>query len=268
VTLSPEDRDALSRATTLLEQPGLATRLTGLIGMPVEKALDLLPAQWSKAVAEATEKSLEAALKAAVMTLGDRPHGASSDFLHKVAVATTGAGGGVFGLVGLPLELPVSTTLMLRSIADIAQSEGETLDSLEARMACIEVFALGGRTSADRASESAYFLVRASLARAVADAAKFIAEKGVVQEGAPVLVRLIAQVAARFGVVVSEKVAAQAVPLLGAAGGGAINLLFMNHFQQVARGHFIVRRLERAYSPEFIRAEYDRLRQDQRPSAT
>ena len=263
MTLSPEDRDALSRATSLLEQPRLATRLTGLIGMPIEQALDLLPAPWSKAVAAATQKSLEAALRAAVMTLGDRPGGARSDFFHKVAVVTTGAGGGAFGLAGLPVELPLSTTLMLRSIADIARSEGETLESLESRMACLEVFALGGRTKEDDASESAYFLVRAALSRALADAAKFIAEKGVVQEGAPVLVRLIAQVAARFGIVVSEKVAAQAVPLLGAAGGGAINALFMSHFQQVAHGHFIVRRLERAYSPEFIRAEYDRLRQDE-----
>jgi hypothetical protein len=260
VTLSPEDRDALRHARNLLEQPGLATRLTGLIGMPLERAMELLPAQWSKAVTVATEKSLETALKAAVKTLGDQHRGSSSEFLHRVAVATTGAGGGAFGLAGLPVELPLSTTLMLRSIADIARSEGETLESLEARMACLEVFALGGRTSADDASESAYFLVRAALARAVADAAKFIAERGIVQEGAPVLVRLIAQVAARFGVVVTEKVAAQAVPLLGAAAGGAINVLFMNHFQQVARGHFIVRRLERAYSPEFIRAEYERLR--------
>ena len=54
---------------------------------------------------------------------------------------------------------------------------------------------------------------------------------------------------------VSQKVAAQAVPLIGAAGGGAINVLFMNHFQQMARSHFIVRRLERAYGAEVIRAE-------------
>jgi hypothetical protein len=61
--------------------------------------------------------------------------------------------------------------------------------------------------------------------------------------------------------VVSEKVAAEAVPIVGAAGGAVINLLFIDHFQNMARGHFIVRRLERAYGAELVRAEYDRLAQ-------
>jgi hypothetical protein len=54
-------------------------------------------------------------------------------------------------------------------------------------------------------------------------------------------------------------VAAQAVPVIGAAGGAVINLLFIDHFQDMARGHFIVRRLERAYPPEMVREEYERL---------
>jgi hypothetical protein len=72
-------------------------------------------------------------------------------------------------------------------------------------------------------------------------------------------VRLIAQLATRFGVNVSEKVAAQAVPVIGAAGGAVINVLFIDHFQDMARGHFTVRRLERTYTPELIREEYRRL---------
>lgn len=259
MTLSTEDREALRYARVLLEQPGLAARLTGLIGMPVDKAMDLLPERWSEAVAVATRRSLEAALRVALTTLEERPRAPASNLAHTFAVAATGAGGGAFGLAGLPVELPLSTTLMLRSIADIARSEGEALDEPEARMACLEVFALGGRTAADDASESSYFMVRAALARTVSEAAKYLAERGLVEEGAPVLVRFLAQLASRFGVVISQKAAAQAVPLVGAAGGGAINVLFMNHFQQVARGHFIVRRLERTYSPALIKAEYERL---------
>ena len=84
-------------------------------------------------------------------------------------------------------------------------------------------------------------------------------EKGLVEEGAPILVRLIAQLSSRFAASVSEKVAAQSVPLIGAAGGAAINLLFIDHFQDMARGHFVVRRLERAYGAELVRAEYERI---------
>ena len=70
---------------------------------------------------------------------------------------------------------------------------------------------------------------------------------------------MISQVAARFGVAVSEKLAAQAVPIVGAVGGAAINAAFADHFQALARGHFIVRRLERQYGPDAIRFEYRRL---------
>ena len=78
-----------------------------------------------------------------------------------------------------------------------------------------------------------------------------------VGEGAPVLLKFVTQVAARFGVVVSQKVAAQALPIVGALGGAAVNYAFMEHFQEIARGHFTVRRLERLFGKGAIRAEYD-----------
>jgi hypothetical protein len=47
--------------------------------------------------------------------------------------------------------------------------------------------------------------------------------------------------------------------LVGAASGAALNLVFINHFQKAARGHFIVRRLERAYGLPLVRARYAEL---------
>jgi hypothetical protein len=79
--------------------------------------------------------------------------------------------------------------------------------------------------------------VRASLARLVAEAAEFLAGRGTVQEGAPLLIRLMTAVTSRFGVVVSEKALAEMVPLIGALGGALINLLFISHFQAMASGH-------------------------------
>jgi hypothetical protein len=68
-----------------------------------------------------------------------------------------------------------------------------------------------------------YFAVRGLLAKSVAEAARFIVERGGMAEGAPVMVRLIAQIASRFGVAVTQKLAAQAVPVIGALGGAAVN---------------------------------------------
>ena len=71
------------------------------------------------------------------------------------------------------------------------------------------------------------------------------------------MVKFFTTVASRFGIQVTEKVAAQAVPVIGAATGATLNLLFIDHFQDMARGHFIVKRLEKQYSPEFIQEKYN-----------
>jgi hypothetical protein len=183
---------------------------------------------------------------------------AASGLLHKALAATTGAVGGSFGLAALPIELPIST-IILRSIGDVARGEGEDLTNPETALACLQVFALGGFKDKADAAESGYFAVRGLLAKSIAEAARFVAERGGVAEGAPVLARLIAQIASRFGVVVTQKLAAQAVPVIGALGGAAVNYAFIDHFQDVARAHFAVRRLERRYGKEIVRAAYERL---------
>jgi len=148
---------------------------------------------------------------------------------------------------------------MMRSIADIGRSHGEDFATNQARIACLEVFALGGRNKNDDSSESGYFAIRVALARSVTEAAEYLAEKGFVEEGAPALVRLIAIIAARFEIQVSEKVVTMAIPAIGAFAGALINLLFIDHFQDMSSGHFTVRKLERKYGPELVRKTYQSL---------
>jgi hypothetical protein len=100
------------------------------------------------------------------------------------------------------------------------------------------------------------------LAKSVSEAARFVAERGLIEEGAPIVVRFISQVASRFGVVLTQKFAAQALPLVGALGGASVNYLFIEHFQETAQSHFTVRRLERAYGKDIVRAEDERLVQN------
>jgi hypothetical protein len=256
---SPQDLADLKSAKDLLEHPGLAARITSLFGTPIEKGFKLLPERWSDTVQDVTRTALHRALNFAVGTLGDRQHRPSSDFIHKMCVAASGGVAGALGLSALAVELPVSTTIMLRSIADIARSEGERIKEVEAKLACLEVFALGGSSARDNAAEAGYFAVRVALGRTISEAAQFIAERGLAEEGAPALVRLITAIAGRFGTVVSEKLAAQAIPVIGAAGGALINTLFIDHFQDMARGHFTVRRLERKYGADEVRRQYERL---------
>jgi len=255
--LTPPELHDLMRAKALLENPGLTARLAGVVGKPIEKGFSLLPANWQSIVNKAAKAALFTALSTAVTTLGRRNPKSASERFHKVLVGASGGVGGLFGLASLPVELPVSTTLMLRSIADIARSEGHDVGSPFTKISCLEVFALGSRSNVDDAAEGTYWAVRAALAKSVSEAAAFLAEKSAVEKSAPALLRLVTAVAARFGVVVSEQVVAKAIPIVGAAGGAAINVLFMDHFQDMARGHFIVRRLEAKYGMEKVRELYD-----------
>lgn len=257
--ITGKDLNDLQYAKSLIENPGLAAKLTHLIGTPIEKSFDLLPARWSNAVQEVTMAALNKALGFAVRTMGKKREPRASNRIHKMLVSATGGTGGALGLPGLAVELPVSTIIMLRSIADIARSEGERIDSPEAKLACLEVFALGGHTKGNDAAETGYFTVRAALAKSVSEAAKYIAQKQVLDRSAPALVRFIAQVASRFHLTVSQKMAAQAVPIIGAASGVLINRIFLDHFQEIARAHFIVRRLERIYGRQEVRTAYKKL---------
>ena len=256
MSIQGKDRQDLRRAVELLENPSFISRIINVIGQPVEKVMDSLPTTASEKIQGAVQATLNKLLILTVRTMGEGFQGRASTLPHKIASGLSGALGGAFGLPALAVELPVSTSIILRSIADIARSEGEDIAALEARLACLEVFALGGRSGADDMAETGYLAVRAALAKAVSDAAKHIATKGLTEKSAPPIARFITQISSRFGAVVSEKMAAQAIPVIGALGGATINLIFVDHFQDAARGHFIVRRLEREFGEETVQREY------------
>src|SRR6266550_2877105 len=247
--LSAADQEALTAAVRRLESPSLAGRLAALAGKPVGLIQRALPAAASTAVATVAKHALEHALEVALFSLKNRRL-AGGRKLHSGLACTCGAIGGAFGLPALAIELPVSTTIMLRAIAAIARKEGEDLADPRTGLACLEVFALGGPIADDSGTEADYFAIRAMLARGLVEVADFAIDKGAIREGAPFLVRFLTQIASRFGVVVSQKIAAQTVAVVGAVGGAAVNLTFIAHFQDVARGHFTVRRLERVYGAE------------------
>jgi hypothetical protein len=257
--LEPSDRRSLTAARDLLEHPSLAARLTSLVGLPLEEAVRLLPTAASERVHRVAEGAILRALAVALRSLPGRAPAASRTDLHRVLGMATGAAGGFFGLPGTLAELPVSTTLMLRSIADIARSHGENLDDATARLACVEVFAYGGRRTDDDAAETGYYGLRMALAFHLSTVSRNLIERGLAQASLPATVQLARAVAARFGIAVSDKLALQMVPVAGAISGATLNAIFMQHFQDMAHGHFTVRRLERAYDLETVRAAYEAL---------
>jgi hypothetical protein len=247
--LPPADQRVLWRAVTALETGSFVARVSDLTGEPITKALRRLPKPVTRQINRAVQAALNKALDVALHEFhSPLPEPGAIGF--KIITGVTGGVSGFFGLATLAVELPVTTTLMLRSIAGIARKYGEDLNDPAARLACLEVFALGpgAREGGEGfSSETSYYAIRAFLAKTVSEAAEALAERGLAQRAAPIVVELIGAVGSRFGLVVSEKFAAGALPVIGAVGAAAVNLAFMDHFQNMAHAHFAIRRLERRY---------------------
>lgn len=269
IPTTSQDWADLQRAVALLESPTLTAKMANLIGSPLEFAVKRLPDSVSRRIHGAVEAALFKSAQAALWTMDNTPGKAASTRWHKLAAATSGAVGGAFGFTTLFIELPVSTTIMMRSVADVARSEGFDLREMSTRHACLEVFALGGNSGKDDASETGYYITRGFTAEVMRHLTAELAGRAV--GGSPVMIgltpkeagkwlaKIVEKVAARFGVVVTEKFAAQAVPIVGAVAGATLNTMFTDYYQDMARGHFIVRRLERQYGYETVRAAYSAL---------
>ncbi len=256
--LSDEELAELRWAYKHLEHPSLAARLTSRLASPIAEGLSLLPKTWRRRLDRSAEASISQSLRLAIATLDNVGATSTNNWLHKFVAVGAGAAGGFLGPLTLLAELPLTTVLMMRSIAEIARSEGEDFSRKDARLACVQVFALGGRTREDEDADLGYYGLRVALG--------LYFERDILEYAAnvqgphiPAAIEMIRAISARFGVVISDKAAAQMVPIAGALSGALLNLIFMNHYQDVAKGHFIVRRLERQYGSDFVRDEYQRL---------
>jgi EcsC protein family len=256
--LSPADHAALEVAFKHLESPNFAAKLADYAGVPVNRVLGLLPKAANKQVSGMVRNAVMNGLDFAIDTLDDKPPPSPANWFSSFLVGVTGGVSGVFGFSALAMELPLTTTLMLRSIAEIAQHEGEDLSQIEARLACLEVFAFGTKRSSDNL-DVGYYAARALISKYTSDVAALVLERGAIDASAPVVASLVSEIVSRFGLVVSDKVAAGAVPILGAVGGATVNVIFMDHFQRIARGHFTLRRLERSYGAANVRRRYAEL---------
>ncbi len=160
--------------------------------------------------------------------------GARGNALARGAVVCSGAACGFAGMAGFIPDATFTTLTIMREIARIAREEGEDLATDGARRACLEVFALHA-VEGETESELGYFSAR------------------LMMHGRPVML-LMSEVAARYGLTLSQKFAAQAVPFAGAVAGAALNSAFLEHYRNLARAHFIIRRLERTYGAARVRA--------------
>lgn len=212
--------DALTRRYKRANGPGM--QVLTLVGGQAESLLDRLPKSVRERLDGATRDALELAMAAA-----DRSRDAVGDgpgWMTPALTAALGAAGGFGGLATSLAELPVTTTVLLRAIQAEAAAQGFDPSAPSVRFDCVEVFAAAGPMSRDDGADLGFLSARLTLSGAS-------------------LQKLIAAVAPRLAAVLGQKLAAQAVPVLGAAAGAATNYAFTSYYQDMAAVHFGLRRL-------------------------
>lgn len=267
ITLSPKELEFLNEACDFLLDPGLMSKGLNLIGRPFEKAHYLLPQRAKDLISNVTQKAIQKALLTAVATIpnekiqvmNSETDSVTSGWLHKGSTILTGALSGFFGFAALPMELPLTTVLIMRGILDQAKAFGHDLKDVETQLECLLVFGMGSKGIEDDQMESAYFSTRVLHAETIRQAASFIAGSStrqmfqMIEKGkAPAIVRLIVQIAKVFEIRVTQKVLGEIVPIAGAFGGAALNYAFTDFYCTAAKYHFGVRALEKKYGGDEI----------------
>ena len=212
--------DAIARRYT--QAGGLGINVLNLIGGRAENLIDRLPSVVRRNLESATVKALAQAMKAAHSSRAVVPD--QKSWLNQAVSAAMGAAGGAGGLPTAMAELPVTTTLLLRVIEGVAVEYGFDPNAENVQFDCVQVFSAAGPLSGDDGSDLGFLSARVALSGRAMQA-------------------VIAKVAPRLAVVLGQKLAAQAVPILGAAAGAATNYAYTSYYQDMAHVHFGLRKL-------------------------
>lgn len=245
---SKEQDTALETARALARRQDRAgsvlLKAINLAGGQMEDVLSTLPNQVRGPLEEAIKAGLTRSYGAAARTRGGPFR---SDRAHRTLATLSGALGGVGGLPTAIAEMPVAITLIFRAVQAVAEAHGEDPISDEVRVECLRVFGMGGPGEVDDGIDTAFVGARLTLT-------------------GPALQRLIAAIAPRVAAVLGQKLAAGAVPLLGAAAGAGTNYAFIDYYVEIAHVHFGLRALQRSADADAVLAAFhDELRSAKPP---
>ncbi len=209
-------------ATHYKNAGGVGVKILNRLGGSAESLLDRLPEPVRDGLTGATEQALWVSMQAAQNSRLAVPD--QLPWINTAVTTAMGAAGGLGGLSSALLELPATTTMMLRSIQGAAAREGFDPAAENVKFDCIRVLSAAGPLSEDDGADLGFFSMRLALT-------------------GPTMQRVIAAVAPKLSVVLGKKLAAQSVPVLGALAGGGTNYIYTSYYQQIARVHFGLRRL-------------------------
>ncbi len=204
---------------------GPVMRLVNRMGNTLENQLSVVPDRYRGHVERATAQALETAygLAGRAPDMGERG--------PMMAVLASGAAGGAGGLATSIAELPVTVTLILNAIRAEARAAGYDPDTPAVREECLRVFGAGSPLASDDGINTSFLTARLSITGQAVQS-------------------VIAAVAPRLAAALGQKLAAQAVPVIGAVSGAALNAAFLSYYREVARIRFELLRLAESHGAE------------------
>lgn len=228
--------EILALADRAARAGGRRMALLNRLGGTVESRLTMLPQGLRAQVLSVTEAALaQASGLAALSTRAGRIGGRG----HMVLAGLTGAAGGMGGLATAVAELPVTITLILRAIHEVAAEHGFDPALPEVRREALRVFASGSPLDRDDGVNTAFIGARLTLT-------------------GPALHSMIATVAPKLAASLGQKLAAQAVPVLGALAGAGLNLTYVDYYRELAHVRFGLLRLAQAHDPQRVARAFAR----------
>ena len=216
------DREVEVLAGRYARAGGLGIELLNALGTQADGLLDKLPDAVRDRLTDATVDALNGAIRVAHGSRQVVPDQAG--WLNTAVSTAMGAAGGFGGLPTALAEIPVTTTLLLRVIQGAAAENGFDPSEENVRFDCVQVFASAGPLEHDDDADLAFLSARMALSGTALQA-------------------LISRVAPKLGAVMGQKLAAQAVPILGAVAGAATNYAYTRYYTEMAHVHFGLRRL-------------------------
>jgi len=223
-------------AARQLRAHGPLMRIINGFGGKIEGQMAHLPDGFRQQI----ERITTDALTRAVTVAG---HGRNApDFGPRAApalAALTGAVGGAGGILTALAELPITITVILHAILRAAEAEGFDTTLPEVRAEALRVLIAGGPMEGDDGINTSFIGARMTLT-------------------GPALHKLLAKVVPGFAAVLSQKLAAQAVPVLGALTGAALNAAFLTHYRELAHIRFGLLRLTVLHGAAPVRAAFER----------
>lgn len=201
---------------------GVGITLLNLLGTQFDGLLDRLPPDVRTQLGLATQSALHHALAVASRSRGIVPD--QPAWMNRAVGSAMGAAGGLGGLPSALAELPLTTAMLLRLIEGVAVEHGFDPTAASVRFDCVQVFAAAGPLAHDDGADIGFVAARVALSGAAMQA-------------------LITRVAPKLAAAMGQKLAAQTVPVLGAAAGAATNYAYVNYYTDIAHVHFGLRRL-------------------------